>query len=213
MSFGSNKSISTIGKGYTAPGHATTGAVTANPHPQAGASIPGSVQANPNPQPIAQQNGGAGGVTANTNPQIATAGLPTTATLGGGGSLGQDPAYLAFLRTSGINQADASATAQNQLDAINNELQRRLPDLAFQGELAQKQIAGNMESRGILRSGERFVAGADQARQQGLQQAQLVGTAGDQQAAIRLQLAQQLAAIQRNVAEQGLNSAGTVYGG
>jgi len=95
-------------------------------------------------------------------------------------ALMQDPAYKAFLRTSGI---------QEQLDLANqiekeNRIQRvrelRLQGSEESGEEARETISGQQESAGVLSSGQTLERMARQERGQMRQQA-LIGMESDDQ--------------------------------
>lgn len=127
-------------------------------------------------------------------------------------ALGQDPAYLAFLRALGIEKADLNQSAEERIRVINNEIARRLPDILQQGIYAREGIDNNFESRGVFRSGHRLTSLARERADEGQQISSLQGAAADQIFLIKQELARRLGEADRRAAEQSLTSAGNVYG-
>lgn len=127
-------------------------------------------------------------------------------------NIGQDPAYLAFLRSIGIEKAELNQSAEDRIGVINREITRRLSDILRGGEYAREGISGNYESRGVYRSGKHEQSLARQRADEGAQAASLQGAGADQVFLIRQELARRLAAAERQGAEAGLSAAGNVYG-
>ena len=170
-----------------------------------------------------QSNGPGYGVRAyETDPQsgygasLTTGAAPTgavpSATLGAGSatgasSLGVSPAWLAFRRSLGIEDATDAATAQSQIDALNRRAGLARGDTIEQGVEQRQGIADNFETRGLLRSGARL---RDQSKQQageGRALADIELTLAEQQAALMAAVAQQQAGRQRSAAETALTVA------
>lgn len=83
--------------------------------------------------------------------------------LGGEASLAVSPAWLAFRRSLGIDDATDAVTAQAQVDALNRRAGLTRGDVLESGKQAREGIAGGFEARGLYRSGARL---RDQSRQQ-----------------------------------------------
>ena len=134
---------------------------------------------------------------------------------GGGGapapSLGENPAYLAFLRATGAEEADAAASTQQRIDQLNRDLARQLPLVTEQGGRTRQQISGGYESRGLFRSGEHEtrlgLQRADEARETSM----LQGVTGDQVGQLQAELARRRADIARRRTEAGLQAAPDVF--
>lgn len=129
----------------------------------------------------------------------------------GPASLGANPAYLAFLRALGAEESDLRASGASRIDLLNRELSRRLPEISFAGEEARRNIAGNMEARGLYRSGETEKGLSRQRYAEGQATSSLEGTTADQVAAVNSELQRRLSEIARQRAEQTLTSAGQSY--
>lgn len=126
-------------------------------------------------------------------------------------ALGQDPAYLAFLRALGIEKNDLTQSAATRMSVIDNEIARRLADIAQAGVYSREGIAGNFESRGVLHSSAREIARARELADEGRQTGALQGAADDQKRLIREEYDRRIAEANRRIAEQSLTSAGNIY--
>lgn len=152
----------------------------------------------------------------NTAPQRAgsSAATPAGSTPGAGASiaapdtsaLGQDPAYLAYLRALGVADTTHSAAIQSQIDGLNRNVQLRLPQMQQDAQFANNRLLGGMEARGILNSGETENNLSQQQSLQQRQQAALQDSAAQRTA----DLVNQLAIFRANqgvgAAEQGMNA-------
>lgn len=127
-------------------------------------------------------------------------------------ALGQDPAYLAFLRALGIEKADLNQSAEDRIAVINREIARRLPDILQAGIYSREGIDNNFESRGVYRSGAHEVALGRERADEARQTSALQGAAADQVFLIRQELARRQAEADRRGADQSLTSAGNIYG-
>lgn len=127
------------------------------------------------------------------------------------GQLGQDPAYLAWLRALGFeeNAARSDATAARETVAARTEFER--PQLEDQGMRERRTIAAGMEDRGLFRSGEMLSRTAEQRADQQYRVGGLELRAGEQIAGIESGLAREVAGIERRRTEQALTTGGNIY--
>jgi hypothetical protein len=126
-------------------------------------------------------------------------------------ALGQSPAYLAYLRTLGVEDATDQANTQTSVDAAQRRQAMLAPRIAQSGEYAREGISGGYESRGLFRSGQHEVGLARQRQAEGQQLGDLTSATTDQVTALKAALAAQMAARRRAMAEQGLNAANALY--
>jgi hypothetical protein len=117
------------------------------------------------------------------------------------------PAWLAFRRALGIEDATDAATAQSQIDALHRRAGLTRGDLLDQGVKARQGIADSLESRGLFRSGERLKAQADQQAGEGRQLSDVEASLAEGVSALAAQAAQRQAERQRSAAEKGLDVA------
>jgi len=127
-------------------------------------------------------------------------------------SLAEDPAYLAFLRALGVEDAEDAADTQARTDALGRQLSMRLPEVAEAGEDSRSAISGSFESRGLFASGGREVALARQRADEGRTVAGLESTVADQSAQYARELARRRAERARRTAEAGLLAGANLYG-
>lgn len=129
-------------------------------------------------------------------------------------SLAQSPSYQAYLRQLGLSESNAMNDTNFRVGMLNNQLGPGSPALASiqqQGELARKGIAGNMESRGIYRSGEHDQAETQQRVGEGTQLSALQQSVSDQVAMLMHNLAQRQAEIAQQRTDQTLAAGGATY--
>lgn len=123
----------------------------------------------------------------------------------------ENPAYSAFLRATGAEEADAQASTQQRIDQLGRDLARQLPLITEQGGRTRQQISGGFESRGLFRSGEHEtklgLQRADEAREVSM----LQGVTGDQIGQLQAELARRRSDIQRRRAEAALQTAPDLY--
>lgn len=81
-------------------------------------------------------------------------------------SLMNDPAYQAFLRTSGIQEQLDLASEIERTDRTQRARDLRLQGLEEAGEEQRESISGDQESRGVLSSGQTLTRLARQERGQ-----------------------------------------------
>lgn len=115
----------------------------------------------------------------------------------------KDPTVQAFLRASGLSEQTAANDVARRQAAINTALNTNLDDLAAQGDIARRNIAGNQEARGVYRSGQTLQRTAEQQAAQARQQSALQQNALNQVNDLSGQLAQQVANNQQRAAELG----------
>jgi len=121
-------------------------------------------------------------------------------------SLGANPAYLAFLRATGAEQADAEASTQARVDQLNRDLARQLPLISEQGTRTRLGIDGGFESRGLFRSGEHETKIGLQRTDEARETSMLQGVTGDQIGQLQGELARRKADIARRQSEAALNA-------
>lgn len=128
-------------------------------------------------------------------------------------ALGADPAYLAFLRASGAQDANDTDIAQSRMATIARMLNLDAPELLETGEQQREQIAGGFEGRGMFRSGAHEIAQARQRRgeDRAFDRMQLGATSSVDD--LLAALVRQRAARARGTAEQGVDSADRLYAG
>lgn len=84
----------------------------------------------------------------------------------------QDPAYAAYLRTMGVQQANITNEIQNRTEAVQRAINRNAAGFEQQKDTGVNQVGLNFEDRGLYNSGVRqqeqgkTAAGVDYSRQQ-----------------------------------------------
>lgn len=126
------------------------------------------------------------------------------------GYLGQDPAYLAFLRSLGAERDDLQDVAGERKNLVNRELGRRLPEVSMMGDETRRGITGNFLDRGLFRSGQHESALGRQRQAEAQAVSGLEGAAADQNSMTDADLLRQLAGIQRRTADGALTTAGNI---
>ena len=125
--------------------------------------------------------------------------------------LAANPAYLAFVRELGIEDAEAATDVTTQTDAIGRMLAKRLPRITDAGTRQREGISGGFESRGLLRSGQHEIALARQRSDEGTDAADTIDAGAEQVAALQSELARRRAAAARRRAEGALRFAPDAY--
>lgn len=155
---------------------------------------------------------------------LSTYGIPDTSSTGlnaSGGSSGGaaataggvaipgavDPAFLAYLRQFGIDESDINVLAGVQTGALERELARALPAYAEQRKDVIRDTGANYESRGFYRSGNRVDQQAENARDVDRDMQDYQARIYDQIREIQLNAAMDIAALRRQLMEQGLTYA------
>lgn len=126
--------------------------------------------------------------------------------------LAEDPAWLAFLRTSGLEYDQAAADMSRRSAAINTALGLDIPEIEEQGKQARRGIDNSFAARGVFES----TARKDRLGEQEAQQTSQIGRrrldAVNQVGGLEGDLAGTVAGIQRRGAEMGSSIAGNNYG-
>lgn len=118
----------------------------------------------------------------------------------------QDPSFLAFQRSLGVEEADLQSSVALRSSALQRALAMQLPDIQHQTEENVRNIGLEAASRGVFSGGNRARAQAE-AYRTGEQQAQAAtASTADQQAQLQQDLATQIAQYRRQAAEQELNT-------
>jgi hypothetical protein len=117
-----------------------------------------------------------------------------------------DPAYLAFLRSSGVQESQTQAEAQRRISQLQRGLARRAPGYAEDSRLAQRNIGEDFEGRGLYDSGRRMTDQADAAAAVGRRQAEDAAQTGDSISDTSVDAATTIARLRRDRAEQELQS-------
>ena len=121
--------------------------------------------------------------------------------------LEKDPAFLAYQRALGLESSNYQADVARREGVVQSDTQRQLGDLVSQGERQRTGISGNLEARGLFRSGEHEQALAHQRANEGSQQGAIQAAAAQRIADLHTTLTQQLAEVQRREAETRLQYA------
>lgn len=119
-------------------------------------------------------------------------------------ALAQDPAYLAFLRASGLSDEIAAAAVARQSGAINQALGLNVEDLDESGRRQRRSISSSQESRGALRSGETLRRTSEQEQDQARRRAAIEQAAANQLGGLQTGLASQIAGTQLKGSELAL---------
>lgn len=127
-------------------------------------------------------------------------------------SLGASPAYLAFMRELGIEDALDRSDAQTGIDRLLRRRDMALPEIAEQGEYAREGISGSHEDRGLYRSGSHEVALARQRAAEGRMAARVEADTAEGVDDMSMDLERRVAARRRRTAEAGLTAADQLYG-
>lgn len=123
-------------------------------------------------------------------------------------SLYQDPAFLAFLRSSDLSLETAAGDVARKQRAYQDALQAQTGNIEQNRTQASQGKNNSFEARGVYRSGQREVQQGqleqDYAQQLAAAQAQTAGQVGELQQG----LAEKVAEQQRQAAEKGYGVAG-----
>lgn len=126
--------------------------------------------------------------------------------------LAGDPAYAAFLRTSGLALEVAAADTARRRMAIDSALGLDIPDIQEQGKREREGISGSFEARGFARSGERVSKLGEQETDEANAIARRRLAALQETQGLEQDLAARVAGTQREGAELGLSLLGKQYG-
>lgn len=122
----------------------------------------------------------------------------------------EDPAYLAFMRAQGYNEAQAKADVARRTGALDRELANQLPQFDDQERLGIKNVQGSAEANGVLNSGKTLVDAQQVSTDIGRQRNAFEAGISNQKDDMIAQLIRQIAAGRQAGAEQSLASRGTV---
>jgi hypothetical protein len=125
-------------------------------------------------------------------------------------SAAADPAYLAYLRSVGVEESAVQNVANQRVSSLTRQMARQLPYYAQQRSQAIEGVGNSWEDRGMYRSGNRIVKQADAGREVDRQRNEYTTGVQDEIGGIYLTTAADIAARRRALAEQGINSAQTV---
>jgi len=125
-------------------------------------------------------------------------------------SASADPAYLAYLRSVGVEDADLQNVAAQRVSALTRQLARGLPGYAQQKQDAVTSVGNEFEDRGVFRSGMRQVKQADAGRAVDTARNEFEAGLRDQIAGTYTNTAADIARLRRGLAEQNINSAQNV---
>lgn len=117
-----------------------------------------------------------------------------------------DPAYLAFLRSSGVQEAETSAEASRRISQLNRGLTRRSAGYAEDSRLAVRDVGEAAEERGMFNSGRRISDQNDAAAAVGRRQAEDAAQTGDDVSNTSYDAATAIARLRRQNAEAELDS-------
>lgn len=126
-------------------------------------------------------------------------------------SLYEDPAFLAFMRTSGLGLETAAADVAQKENAINVALASRVAGLGDQRDASLRGVDSGFESRGLFRSSGRKNRRADEERAFGSQIGAAETGAASEIAGLKGGLAKQVAEQQGTASEKGLSINAGMY--
>ena len=125
-------------------------------------------------------------------------------------SASADPAYLAYLRGAGVEEAELQNVLGTRVGALTRQLGRELPAYADKRERAVEGAGNAAESRGFFRSGARMQdqarAGIDVDRERMNFEASIRDEIADLYGTGALDIAR----LRRDLAEQGITGAQNV---
>jgi hypothetical protein len=121
-----------------------------------------------------------------------------------------DPAYLAFLRQTGVQEQDLGAEAAQRISSLNRALARHLPAYADQKRQAVQGVADSYEERGLFRSGGRLRDQVDAGNAVDRNRLEYIANTQDQSAGVNSDLARSIADLRRRAAEQELATRETI---
>jgi hypothetical protein len=112
------------------------------------------------------------------------------------------PEWLAYLSALGLEESMARADVDRMRGLYQSEAQRLKQDLIPQYGQQRRGIAGSMETRGMIRSGEYLRRLAENRAMQGRQQAGIEANLAGQVSGLESQLAQKLGSLASQRAQQ-----------
>ena len=123
-----------------------------------------------------------------------------------GRSPAEDPAFLAFLRASGLDESEIRGEVDYRTAMIKRAAARQLPQFATALQRGQENISTDFENRGFLQSGARQVAQTNQASDVLTQQGDYLAGVQDNLSDINRTAMQKIAGLRRQGLEQNLDA-------
>lgn len=123
-----------------------------------------------------------------------------------GNTVTSDPAFLAFLRTSGLGLETAANQVRQQTGSVNAALQTSLGDIGNNYDESGRRTAGSHEARGILRSSDTQQAMDQNERARLSAQTAAQNNASNQIGSLNSGLVQKVLDTQNRAAELGLQT-------
>jgi hypothetical protein len=117
-------------------------------------------------------------------------------------SLETSPSYLAYLRSIGLREEDARATAARQQERVLRDVAAAVPDIQERGIETRRGIGEGFETRGVFRSGERLRKQALQQRDETKQIAGVYQQGADTVSDLNFERDQTISALSRERAER-----------
>lgn len=119
-----------------------------------------------------------------------------------------DPAFLAFLRSQGMEESDIAGEIARRTSAITRGLALNAPVYEENERQGVQNVANSFEDRGLYRSGQRLVKQQDVVNDFTRQRLGAEANARQQIADLNSSGAAQVAALRRRTAEQELATRG-----
>jgi hypothetical protein len=172
------------------------------PTPRPGAPIAGDSV----PTPVPLPNG-----TIGTADQLKNWPVEPQAPTYGNADPNQNPSYLAFLRSMGMNESQVKAQVARQQGALQAQLEAQRPVWAQTLTQGLEGVMNNAAGRGTVRSSNRLMNQALTTQGVNRQQAAYEGNIANQQQSLSDQLQSTLLNLQRQKAEQAAQAQQAAY--
>jgi hypothetical protein len=139
----------------------------------------------------------------------ATYGIPSASSAVPGVTIpgANDPAFLAYLRQFGVDEAMVNLMAGHNISSLERELGRALPAFAEQRADAIEGVGSNFEGRGFFRSGSRITGQADAGRKVDREREDFQAKIYDAIRSELLAAASEIASLRRELMERGFDAA------
>lgn len=118
-----------------------------------------------------------------------------------------DPAYLAYMRQMGVEEADINTLTGFRVGALTRQLGRALPAYAERRETAVRDTGRAYEDRGMYSSGARHDAQAEAGRAIDRERLDFEAGIRDEIGEMYLTTAMDIASLRRQLMERGLDYA------
>ena len=115
-----------------------------------------------------------------------------------------DPTYLAFLRETGVTDAEAQGEAASRIARLNGRVEDMKPVYADRMRLGLRNISENAESQGMFRSGRRLEDQTQFQTDTNREHQSAINDIEDQKMDIGTSLAQGIASRRRQKSEEEL---------